>query len=252
MKQKAIEIFKNRPKYTNCFINYNKFLTLIENEIFFIESNNIFILKSENGIFKFLYFVDSLKDIGKSNAFLKNINTPVALEFVTKDIKNIPKFEDFGFIFYKVFSRYFVNKENRILPKSIKNSIQLADKNDIEEIYSMVIEIFDPLCDFIPTINELESFVHNKELYVAKNNEILGFALYLKQPYGYELRIFCISSKYRSIGLGYDFVASLPNDKEICKCWIDDNNYASIHLNKLIGFTIDGLKNYIFVQNLNN
>ncbi|MGJ0373023.1 GNAT family N-acetyltransferase [Aliarcobacter cryaerophilus] len=252
MTQKAIEIFKNRPKHTNCYVTYNRFLNLINSELFYIIDNNIFILKSENGIFKFLYFVDSLEDIEKSNIFLKNINTPIALEFVTKDIKNIPKFEDFGFIFYKVFSRYSVLKKDRIPPKRKSKDVKLANITDIPEIYKIAQLVFDPLCDFIPKISELEKFVQKNELYIIKKSEILGFALYIKQLYGYDFRINCVAPKYQSKLIGYKLVANLPTDGNKCICWVDDNNLAAIRLNESIGFNKDGLKNYIFIRNNDN
>ncbi|MFW3341639.1 hypothetical protein [Aliarcobacter butzleri] len=252
MIQKAIEIFKNRPKYTNCFINYNKFLALIENELFWVIDDNIFILKSENGIFKFLYFVDSLKDIEKSSTFLKNINTPIALEFVTKDIKNIPNFENFGFFSYKIFSRYSVLNKDRISPKRKSDEVILADMKDVDEIHKISQFIFDPLCDFIPTIKQLKKFVENNELYIIKKEEILGFALYLKEPYGYDFRLNCVIPTYQSKLVGYKFVANLPVDGNKYICWIDDNNLPAIRLNESIGFKKDGLKNYIFVRNISN
>lgn len=252
MIEEAIEIFKNRPKYTNCYVTYNIFLNLIHNELFYVIDKNIFILKSQNGIFKFLYFVNNLDDIVKANIFLDNINTSISLEFVTKDISMIPKFEDYGFGLYKVFSRYTVLNRDRILPKRKNNDVELADIRDIHEIHKIAKLVFDPVSDFIPTIEELEKFVKNNELYFIKKDEILGFALYIKQFYGYDFRINCVIPKYQSKLIGYKFVANLPNDGNKCICWVDDNNLAAIRLNESIGFSKDGLKNYIFLRNNKN
>ena len=58
--------------------------------------------------------------------------------------------------------------------------------------------------------------------------------------------------KYQSKLIGYKFVANLPNDGNKCICWVDDNNLAAIRLNESIGFSKDGLKNYIFLRNNKN
>lgn len=250
-KQEAIKIYKNRPKYTNCFVDYNNFLKLIENETFFIINKNIFILKKENGIFKFLYFINNLKEVIKIDNYLKNIDVPISLEFVTKINKKIPCFKNFGFETYKIFSRYSVLKENRIPPKLKNIKLQLANKEDSSEIYNLGKEIFDPLSDFIPSIVEIESFIDSEELYVIKNKDILGFVIYKKMPYGYDFRLSCVAPKYRAGLIGYNFVANLPLDGKKCTCWVDDDNISAIRLNESIGFIRDGLKNYIFVRNLN-
>ncbi len=251
-KEKAIEIFNKKPKYTNCYVTYNSFLNLIEKELFYVTDENIFILKSENNIFKFLYFTNNYDEIAKAESFLKNINTDVALEYLTKENITIPNFEKYGFGLYKIFSRYSVLKENRISPKRKSDEVQLADIEDIYDVQRIAQSIFDPLCDFIPTIKELEIFVQNKELFIIKKDEIIGFALYLKQPYGYDFRLNCVVPEYQSKLVGYKFVANLPNDGKKYICWADDNNSSAIRLNESIGFKTDGLKNYIFVRNISN
>lgn len=250
-KQQAIEIYKNRPKYTNCFVDYNGFLKIIDNEKFFVIDKNIFILKYENGIFKFLYFTNNLEEIIKVDDYLKKIDKPISLEFVTKEKDQILSFKKFGFEFYKVFSRYSVSRENRIPPKLKNIKLQLASKEDSLEIYNIAKDTFDPLSDFIPNIIEIENFIDSEELFVIKNNYILGFVIYKKMPYGYDFRLSCVTPKYRSSLIGYNFVANLPLDGKKCTCWIDDSNYPAIRLNESIGFTRDGLKNYIFVRNFN-
>jgi len=251
-QQEAIKIYKNRPKYTNCFVDYNHFLNLIKNEIFFTIDENIFILKSENGIFKFLYFTNDLKEICKVDNYLKDINTPISLEFVSKSDKPIPNFEEFGFKPYKIFSRYSVLKENRIPPKLKNAIIKLADKKDAFDIHTIAKDVFDPLCDFIPSVIEIEDFIDNQELFIIKNKDILGFVIYKKVPYGYDFRLSCVTPKYRAGLIGYNFVANLPSDGKRCTCWIEDNNSPAIRLNESIGFTRDGLKNHIFVRNITN
>lgn len=247
LQQTAIKIYKNRPKYTNCFVDYNHFLMLIENEILFIIDENIFILKSENNIFKFFYFTDNLKELYKVIEHLKTIDKPISLEFVSKENKPIPNFEAFGFKAYKVFSRYSVLKENRIPPKLKNAIIQLGDKQDALAIHTIAKSVFDPLCDFIPSVLEIEDFIDNEELYVIKNKEILGFVIYKKVPYGYDFRLSCVTPKYRAGLIGYNFVANLPNDGKKCTCWIEDTNLSAIRLNESIGFKQEGLKNHIFV-----
>ena len=251
-KQKAIKIFNNRVKYTNSYVDFNHFLELIDNELFYVIDENIFILKSENNVYKFLYFTNDLQEISKMNQILNEFNCPISLEYATKETDFVSIFPELGFKPYKIFSRYSVNKESRIAPKRKSSEVQLATKNDINEVYDIANSLFDPLCDFIPTIKELEIFVENKELYIIKKDRIWGFALYVKKPYGHDFRLNCVVPEYQSKLVGYKFVASLPNEGKKCTCWVDDQNYPAIRLNGSIGFVADGLKNHIYVRNKTN
>lgn len=56
-KEKAIQIFITRCKYTNCYANYNDFINLIENCYFFVRKNCIFIITDLSSFYRFYYFI---------------------------------------------------------------------------------------------------------------------------------------------------------------------------------------------------
>ncbi len=248
----AISIFKKRKKHTNCYLNYNQFLQMINKEEFIIVNNNLFILKRYDNILKFLYFVDDLKDIKLAKVFLENVTKEISLEFLSKGEINNNTFINSEFKLYRIFSRYMFTQEKRNNIKKTAN-VHVADKNDILEIKDIISQVFDPLCDFIPTIQELEHFVDNKELNVIKNEEkLLGFAIYVRETYGYDFRLSCVNPQYQYGLAGYSLLSHIPEGGSKNICWIDDNNLPAIRLNTSIGFKKDGLKNYIFVRNNKN
>lgn len=248
----ALDIYKKRPKFTNCYVNYEQFSSLIKEEEFFTIDDNIFILKKENGIFKFLYFVNELDNIKLSQEYLNRVNSSIALEILSKVDVDDKAYQCLGFESYKVFSRYLVTKKNR---KSIKKigKVKVADKDDAKSIVDIAFKVFDPLCDYIPTVDDIEKYIDNEEIFVVKReNNILAFAIYIKESYGYDFRLNCVNPDYESGLAGYSLVSHIPEDGNKCICWIDDKNTPAIRLNESIGFKKDGLKNYIFVKNLNN
>lgn len=248
-KKKAFNIFKKRPKFTNCYMNFEQFSKLIEKEKIFLIEDNLFILKKENNIFKFLYFVDDLRNIKMADEYLNNFPTPIALEFLSKAEVNSFLFQESNFKLYKIFSRYSLFNENRKPIRKI-GKVELANSLDALEIRNIAVAVFDPLCDFIPTVMEIEEFINNKEVFVVKNKQyLLAFAIYIKKPYGYDFRLNCVNPKYESGLVGYSLVSYLPEDGNKYICWINDLNTSTIRLNTNIGFKKDGLKNYIFVRN---
>ncbi len=251
-KNKALDIFNKRPKFTNCYINYEQFVNLINTEIFFIVEDNLFILKNENDILKFLYFVNDLNNINKADEYLNKIDKPIALEFLSKTNVSDSIFKKANFEPYKIFSRYFVTKKSRKPIKKI-GKIEVASKEDSIQVRNIAKLVFDPLCDFIPSVKEIEKFISNKELFVVKKEKnILAFAIYIKEPYGYDFRLNCVNPKHESGLAGYSLVSHIPEDGNKCICWINDKNSPAIRLNESIGFKTDGLKNYIFVRNISN
>lgn len=244
-KEKAIQIFKSRPKYTNLFIDYNNFNDILNNCNFFVRNTSIFIIKKDISFYRFYYFVNEYEDLKNLDEFLSSYKKPIILELVSLEDLNNQIYKEIGFLPYKTYSRY-----SKIENYIEFDNINLAEKSDAIQIKNLIDKTFDPLSDYIPSISEIDNFIETKSLYVTKDNHLIsGVAIYIKNHSSYYLRLICVDTNYRKKSIGFMLAAGLPKEKKRCIAWIDDKNEMSIKLNKKVGYKKDYLKNYIFIYN---
>lgn len=242
-REKAIQVFKSRPKYTNLFVNYDDFNAILDNCNFFVRNTSIFIIKKDTSFYRFYYFINDYEDLNNLDEFLSSYKKPIILELVSLEDLNLYNYEKIGFLPYKTYSRY-----SKVEDYLEFEDITLAEKSDVIYIKDLIDKTFDPLSDYIPSIDELNNFTQEKSLYVTKDNDLIsGVAIYKKSSYCYYMRLFCVHPNYRKKSIGYMLTAGLPKEKKRCIAWIDDKNEISIKLNRKIGYKKDYLTNYIFI-----
>lgn len=248
-KQRALEIFKNRCKYTNCYVNFNTFKQLLNNSDFFVRDESFFIVQKEENFYRFYYYVEKYENLTNLDSFFKMYKKPIVLEMVSQNTIEKKHYKNIGFDLYKTYSRYFIAANTKKAKKLKYNPIELANNEDIETIKKMIDNAFDPLSDYIPDYEALKNFIKKDEIYVVKiNQKIAGTAIYEKLGKNYYFRLSCVDKKYRNGFIGYILASNLLSENTNYKTWIDDENSLAINLNKKIGYRQDGLKNYIFVK----
>ncbi len=244
-KEQAIKIFKNRCKYTNCFVNYKDFLNLIENCYFFVRENSIFILKKEEEFYRFYYFLSDYKAINDLNDFFQMHKKTIILEVASRKSLDKSLYNNIGFSPYKVYSRYSADKKSKKF-----EIIEFAKVQDIEDIKKMIDNTFDVLVDYVPSISDLNTLIGKEEIFIIKqDNEIAGIAIYEKKGAKdtYYLRLTCVHPDYRGRSIGYYLISGLPLENKRCTAWIDDDNKIAKKLDIGVGYKADGLKNYILI-----
>ena len=244
--QRAIEIFKNRPKFTNLFVSFDEFNKIINEAQILVRDNNCFLLIKHNGFYKFYYLVDSLANLKNLDAFFRLINEPIIAEIVSKEAIKSDFFCDIGFKDYKIYSRYKSTKKNR----SFKN-VQNATLDDIDEILELINKTFDPLSDYLPNFDELKELILKQAVFVVRlENVVAGVAIYeLKQKICY-FRLNCVRQDFQNGLIGYA-LASAPEqmqEAQVFYAWMHDENSEAIRLNQALGYKPDGLKDYIFIK----
>lgn len=250
-KEKAIEIFKNRPKISNCYVDYNDFILLIETSTFFVRDNSIFILREEKdaNFFKFYFFVNNYEELNHLDSFFSKFTKEIIIEYVSKNNINNNTFNNISFKHYKRYSRYINTNKKQLFYDNVIN----AKVEDISKIKELVNEVFDPLSDHIPTIEEIKEFIKRDELYIIKiNNEIAGASIFQKEGVSYQFRLLCVNKNFRNRSIAKMLSLNSPINVKIFTAWIDDKNIASININQKIGFRKDGLKNDIFKYEKHN
>lgn len=244
-KEKAIQIFKSRPKYTNLFVNYNDFINILDNSNFFIRKDSIFIIKKYPDFNKFYYFLNDYKNLNNLNDFFNLYKKPVVIELISNTQTYEDIYTQIGFKPYKIYSRYRTNNKNKNF-----DIVKLANIEDIEDISTLINETFDPLSDYIPSNDELIKLILREEVYIIRiDNELAGVSIFEKRDKNYYFRLSCVHQKHRPGLIGYMLASTSPQNGSNYSTWIDDNNIEAIKLNTFLGYKPDGVKNYIFVQN---
>lgn len=243
-RKKAIQIFTNRPKYTNLFINYSDFNEILNSCTFFVRDNSIFIIKKDSSFYRFYYFINDYKDLNNLDEFFGLYKKPIVLEIISNDTvdKNLDTM--IGFNAYRIYSRYRANRTNRNY-----DIVKIAGLKDIDEILELINETFDPLSDYIPSINELKNLISKEEVFVVKiDNKLAGVSIYEKREKNYYFRLSCVHQNHRPGLIGYMLASHSPENGMSYSTWIDDCNVEAIKLNTALGYKKDGTKNYIFIK----
>lgn len=244
-KDKAIEIYSNRVKYTNCYLNYQAFIELLENSNFIVRDNSIFIMSNQNGFYKFYFFVNNDEELKNLDSFFYFYKEPIILEIVSNNKVDANLYAKIGFKPYKIYSRYRTNKKNKSF-----DIVKLANIEDIEDISTLINETFDPLSDYIPSNDELIKLILREEVYIIRiDNELAGVSIFEKRDKNYYFRLSCVHQKHRPGLIGYMLASTSPQNGSNYSTWIDDNNIEAIKLNTFLGYKLDGIKNYIFIKN---
>ena len=123
-RQKATEIFKNRPKFTNFFANFDEFNEALKNAKILVRAECCFLLVKHGSFYKFYYLVDRLENLANLDEFFRLINEPVVAEIVSKNTVASDFLKGIKFKPYKIYSRYRSVKKNRSLLARL--SIRLA------------------------------------------------------------------------------------------------------------------------------
>ncbi|MDN5078308.1 MBL fold metallo-hydrolase [Aliarcobacter butzleri] len=244
-KEKAIEIYNNRVSHSNCYMNYNEFIELIEKNDFIVRNNSIFIIVNQNSFYRFYFFINDYEELKNLNSFFYFYRKPIVLEIISNIQVNESFYSKIGFKPYKIYSRYRTDKKNKNF-----DTVKIANIGDIEEISKLINDTFDSLSDYIPSNDELIQLILKKEVYIIKvDNKLAGVSIYEKRDKNYYFRLSCVHQNHRPGLIGYMLASTSPQNGSNYFTWIDDNNFEAIKLNTFLGYKIDGTKNYIFVKN---
>jgi len=247
---------KSKEMKTNFFIPELQFnQLLIENKIQAFKTDKACFLLSDDDGFKRLYFivstVDELKAIFKylSAKFQNTISVEtVGNSKYLKDVKEIFLQNNF----YEYSSMVRMSKIRNELENVNFENIHLltADKkNAFHELYN---KYFDKFIERIPTIEEIDGFIKNKNAYYfSDNNDIQGFIVF--EPHGItsHLRYWFVNPSYREKKIGSKLIQLFFNIGEGVKreiFWVIESNQNAIKRYKHFGFIEEDMHNLILIN----
>lgn len=219
-------------------------------ELYVVESFNGWILIHSKEIVSNLFFISpSYADAEKTIEAFKKLNNwkanPIVIEEISKSTTpslNIP-----------------VNMTLTRMTRSgsiphindIGKGIQYATTIDKEKIRKILLENFDPCCESIPSIDEIEDLILKDSVVLfCKNGNIMGLMICEKDKSTIHLRYWWVSPCMRNAGVG----SSLLNEffrmgekttRQIL--WVNVDNENAINRYKHFGFEQELMFDYVHI-----
>lgn len=262
--EKILESLSNyigKPNKTNCYLSYTQLKKLLETDnvqIKFGQKCTYIFIEKEDFI-ELLFFVQNIMDLFEERDFLKGIlplNKKVIISIIEKDKKNDEHekiMEGLGFSLYKKYIRKRLQVNDRKLEVPINESICFAEANDIHVIQSMINKIFDSISDQIPSREELEQMIFQRQVWkYTSMNSLKGFLINERQGKKSYLRMLCIGREYRGSGIGkrllQEYIMNEYKYVDLFYLWVDGQNTRAIEMYEKQGYASDGLEQYIYIH----
>lgn len=130
--------------------------------------------------------------------------------------------------------------------------IVIGDKNDAVGVLDILNRDFDPLCEQIPSLKELEDFAERGELSLIKDHNIIcGFLIAEITGVTWYLRYWYTSPDYRNKGIGARLLrTSLINGVSTKRqmFWVLSDNENAIKRYEHYGFAKEDINDYVMIK----
>ena len=247
----------SRDCLTNFYPNEEKLDYWIKKSILFTKNtkDTVFYFRKDRDFFHLYFYSRNKLDLEQE---LKIINSELTDIFIVDYIGNesninimVDVLEQCGFHKYIMYKRMkkFINA-NEILP-DVNQDISYADLEDAPIIFSMFENNFDRFAEQLPTIDELEIAIRNREIIVLKDAiNIAGILIRKMTPKSSLWMFFLVNKEYRNKKIGSKLLSFYFNeckDKRITMMVLA-NNYNAINIYKHYGFDFDGIVDQIMTN----
>jgi GNAT superfamily N-acetyltransferase len=242
---------------TNFYPNDEKINFWINGNFLFSKNfgNTVFFFRKDRNFYH-LYFCS--KDSTTLKISLKDLfsqSTDIIVVDLVGSESNLPAlvnmFEKIGFNKYVLYHRLvkFI-QEDEVLPP-VSKDVVFPNFKESKEISEMLENAFDKYAEQIPTADEIEIAIRNKEVTIVREDGIIaGLLIRNVANYSSLWRFFLVSEKHRAQGVGSKLLSYYFNEckgKKIIS-WVLDPNINSIKIHKHYAFRFDTLKDQIMVN----
>lgn len=247
---------KSKEMKTNFFMAELQFNQLLsENKIQVFKTEKACFLLTDDDGFTRLYFIAS--DITEIKFFLNNeirkLTADISVEIAgsSKYLQNIKEtFLQNGF--YKYSSMVRMSKIRNEIEEVDFENIHLLTVDKKKEFQKLYKKYFDKFVERIPTMEEIDGFINNKNTYYfSDNDEIQGFIVF--EPHGItsHLRYWFVHPNYRDKKIGSKLIQLFFNIGENVKrelFWVIESNENAIKRYKHFGFVEEDMHNLILIN----
>ncbi len=247
---------KSKEMKTNFFMTELQFNSLMsENKIQGFKTEKACFLLTEDDGFRRLYFIVS--DVEELKHFLnneiKNSDTDISVETAgnsayLQSIKDT--FLQNGF--YEYSSMVRMSKKRSQAEEIDLENIYLLTADKKKEFQELYRKYFDKFVERIPTGEEIDGFIENKNAYyLSDNNEIQGFIVFECHGITSHLRYWFVHPDYRNKKIGSKLIQLFFNIGENIKrelFWVIESNENAIKRYKHFGFVEEDMHNLILIN----
>ena len=221
--EKLIEL--NRWKYV-----------LLDNGLLFLDDNDTF--------YRCYYYLDT--DVKYDVVMFDKdvvIEFPFNVELKDRQIKQIDKLYELGFVLGRQSSQMLLKKED-ICNIDTDVDVEFAGIDDIDRIMELLYDSFNPLYSFLPDKEELANSINLNNIYIVKDfNDIVGVLCCDIDDDKAYIRQVTIDKRYRGKGYALSLINYFLNDKNVDEYihWVDIDNDRAISIYRKFGYNF-GIK----------
>ena len=240
---------------TNFYWDPNKHpYWLAEETLYYEQSHHCVLLIHPNTNFANLYYIAT--DYSAVNTTLNAIqtNSDIVVDIVCKGDGLLEKesFCEMGFELYK--SLYRMNHIGPIVQPDWQkeDSVINGSKKDAQLVYQALKDDFDPLCEQLPTLQEVEDYAQRQQLLVVKDKgRLCGFLIAELNGVTWYLRYWYTSPQYRDQGIGAKLLRNSLIDGKNSKrqiFWVIADNENAIKRYEHYGFRKENMNDFVMIK----
>lgn len=218
------------------------------------ESEECVLMFHDSGMFTNFYYIATNLDAVENMLNSIKLKNDLVVDVVCKGDGNevVDTFKKMGFEFYR--NLYRMSHIGQIVqhdwPRD--SNVVKGNKDDAAKVLEILNRDFDPLCEQIPLLKELEDFAERGELSIIKDkNNICGFLIAEITGATWYLRYWYISPDYRNQGIGARLIKTSLIDGILTKrqiFWVLSDNENAIKRYEHYGFSKEIINDYVLIK----
>lgn len=240
---------------TNFYWDENKHPYWIEKEEFFYEEcKGCILLVHKNESFYNLFFIAINYDAVALAMSSIKLGAFLVVDIVCQGDGHVEReaFRKIGFEDYRYLYRMSHVGIMATPDWSIDVDVNYGGFEDLMTVNDIFKHDFDPLCEQLPTMEEIKDFADRKQLLVIKDGESLcGFLIFEITGMTWYLRYWYTSPEYRNKGVGAKLLRSalaLGKDSKRQLFWVISDNENAIKRYQHYGFKKEDMNDYVIIK----
>ena len=250
----AIRSFK-KGFVTNFYWDENKHPYWInDNEFSYIEDSECILLIHKNNTFLTLFYIATSYDSVVSSLQNKTFDNCVVADVVCKGdgIAERESLKSIGFEDYKMLFRMSHIGLMASPEWHFDESVKFGQSDDVPILYDVFHRDFDPLCEQLPSIKEIQNFAERQQILVIKEgDQLYGFIIFEITGVTWYLRYWYTSPLFRNKGVGAKLLKSalvLGKDTKRQLFWVISDNDNAIKRYEHYGFKREDMNDYVIIK----
>ena len=240
---------------TNFYWDANKHpYWLAEGSLQYEDSEECVLMTHQNDGFVNLYYIATGFDAVATMINSWQNNQDMVIDIVCKGGGDVEQesFRQMGFQSYR--SLYRMNHVGLMAQADWQKDscVSYGTREDTTLVQQALLKDFDPLCEQLPSLKELEDFAERLQLLVIKDGKKLcGFLIAEITGLSWYLRYWYTSPDYRNLGIGAKLLRASLIDGINTKrqmFWVISDNENAIKRYKHYGFMRENMNDYVMIK----